>query len=234
MILKSAPGFPYFHYFQKGVKPKLLIHSGTHGDEYEVIKIVRDCVEKYSAQLPDFIFVPQVSPSAVARKKRRNNNHLDINRVFFDGSKEPEVLANIAIMTGHRYDMVISFHQDNEFDKFYIYDTSTLLPCSLITPLKRHLQKLGLAMYNGYDDPRDPLLSYKVSDGYVYLPLKTTSRETGMVANWVITHGICNKMLEPEVPGRAPRREQVLIVETIFKEVIIKYFDNLRYQREYA
>ena len=36
-----------FHFFESGQKPKLLIHTGTHGDEYEVINIVTECLKNY-------------------------------------------------------------------------------------------------------------------------------------------------------------------------------------------
>ena len=49
----------------------LLILSGMHGDEYEVI----DCVKNYLAEntgLPHYEYISEVSPSAVSRKTRRN------------------------------------------------------------------------------------------------------------------------------------------------------------------
>ena len=58
MKRKVSVRLPSFEYFIKGKNPKLLIHSGTHGDEFEVIDIVKKCVLKYEDKLPDFVFVP--------------------------------------------------------------------------------------------------------------------------------------------------------------------------------
>src|SRR3989344_8617189 len=98
MIKKVSSTNPDFYYFLKGSHPKLLIHSGTHGDEYEVIDLVEKYIRRYEAKLPDFIFVPKVSPSAVAAKTRKNSQNADINRTFSTNSIDPEVRENIKIL----------------------------------------------------------------------------------------------------------------------------------------
>ncbi len=85
-------------YFIKGSNPRLLIHSGTHGDEWGVIEPVKLAVKKYEDQLPDFVFVPEVSPSAVMNRTRVNSGSVDLNRSFTEGTNESEVLANMKII----------------------------------------------------------------------------------------------------------------------------------------
>jgi succinylglutamate desuccinylase len=69
-----------FYYYTHGKNPKLLIHTGTHGDEHAVIEIAKLAVEKYENELPSFVFVPEVFHAVL--KKTRNWANRDMNRSF--------------------------------------------------------------------------------------------------------------------------------------------------------
>lgn len=60
------------NYYQKGTNPKILIHCGTHGDEYRSITPLTNYVLENHENLNDFIFVPEFSPTAVQQKTRTN------------------------------------------------------------------------------------------------------------------------------------------------------------------
>ncbi len=114
---------PEFNIYKSGNNPRLLIHSGTHGDEYEIIDLVNKALKKYETSLPAFIIVPHVSPSAVEKRSRTNYQGSDINRVFFSNSDDKEVRINILVLEGNKFDLFVSFHEDPESSQYYIYDS---------------------------------------------------------------------------------------------------------------
>lgn len=217
-ISKILPGFEYF---EKGTNPKLLIHSGTHGDEFEVIQFVKEAVEKYEDRLPDFIFVPVVSPSAVSMKTRSNNNGKDLNRIFFSDSKDFEVIENIKIIKNHKFDFCITFHEDPEYFDYYIYDEGTNLEESKkVLANNQNIKNLGINLLNGVDDPSDPDLGSVFVDGYKKFVVSETENTTGMLTSYLITEGITKRILAPEIPGKLNLKQKEMIVDQIFRDLL--------------
>lgn len=209
-------------YFVKGENPTLLIHSGTHGDESGVIESVKLAVNKYENQLPEFIFVPMVSPSAVKRKTRENIDGVDMNRSFYDGCRIPEVQANMEIMKGMSFDMMISFHEDTDADaKFYLYDIrgSNLGNTEKWKHFKNEVIASGFELLTGLDDPADPKLSYLFVDGYRHFNLGDVKEA---LSYWAADHRIIKKSLEPEIPTHLTREKKNELVDLIFRHFLIR------------
>ena len=58
-------------YFLKGVKPiSLQIDTGMHGDEKEVIPVVKDILDTHLPKLKSLLYIPEISPSAVKLETR--------------------------------------------------------------------------------------------------------------------------------------------------------------------
>jgi len=198
----------------------LLIHSGTHGDESGVISPVREATINFVEKLPDFVFVPKVSPSAVRRRKRENANQRDLNRSFLKNTKEKEVLANMRIASRHKFDLCVSFHQDNEISKFYMYDSGRL-DKNILNFFKRDLRKKRVDFFNGVDDPSDPTLNNKIKNGYISLARRRPIKD-GTFGNWALANRRIKRMIEVEVPGRVGKRAKNAIVQSFFRDVILK------------
>jgi hypothetical protein len=203
MIRKMSEKLPELEYFIKGTNPKLLIHSGTHGDEFEVVDFVRKAVEKYENILPDFIFVPIVSPSAIKNKTRLNKNGHDLNRIFFSDSTEIEVTENIKILDGFDFDLVVSFHEDPEFDEYYIYDEgqSDLISSKVLKHIEK-LNSLNVKLLNGVDDPSDPHLGHEFKNGYAKFDHPEGREADGTATLWIYSEKRAKGILVPEIPGR--------------------------------
>lgn len=215
-----------FEYFTKGSKPRLLLHAGTHGDEYESIDYVTEAIIKYEDLLPSFIYVPHVSPSAVDSKTRKNINDKDLNRVFFDESSEQEVIWNKQVMTGNKFDLAVTFHEDPEFREYYIYDEGKdLVPTKLVLDHNKYLHNNFVELLTGYDDPKDPDLAIHFTDGYKRFELEN-DHESGMVTTWALHKGIIEHILVPEVPGQFNLKMKKFVVDSFFRKVILKYFKN--------
>ncbi|KKR06373.1 MAG: hypothetical protein UT34_C0001G0413 [candidate division WS6 bacterium GW2011_GWF2_39_15] len=218
IIKKNHKGIEYW---VKGTNPKLLILSGTHGDEYGVIEHIREYIE--NNELPDFIYVPEVSPSAVHLKTRKNINGVDLNRSFKKGVTEPEAIANMEIVQGQHFDKCITFHEDLEdrgVPQYYIYDCTT---CSendnngYLDQMRRDLLSKGYQALNGIDDTEDPGLGHVAVDGYISIPGDYTDDSHGTYETWGIVNKVFKRYLNPEVPSMLSPAQKKEMVNIMFK-----------------
>jgi hypothetical protein len=190
-------------YHQKGNFPKLIIHSGTHGDEYHVIAPLKRVVARLYNELPDFIYVPEVSPSAVALKTRINGRKNDLNRVFWQANDDPEIVANKQIIAPASGAIAITFHHDighNDAGEntYYMYDSAKLSEQQL-SWLQESLKAVKIPLLNGVDDPYDEDLSTHFVDGYVSIQSQPTFEGT-FIDDWARYHSHVSRMLTVEVP----------------------------------
>lgn len=213
---------PDFHYYISGKNPEILLHSGTHGDEYEVIEIVQSAVHRYQKLLPDFVFVPIVSPSAVKLGTRLNKNGRDINRIFFSDSTEVEVQENIKALSDFKFDLMVSFHEDPELDSYYIYDEGfDKNETRQVLSHNRLLKKNGIKLLNGFDDLTDPRLGHEFINGYRKFSFSKDQKSSGMATVWALSEKRAKTTLVPEIPGKASLETKKYIVDTFFQEVLI-------------
>ena len=216
---------PKFHYFVSGENPKLLIHSGTHGDEYEVTDFVREALIKYEKILPAFVFVPCVSPSAMEHKTRKNKAGSDMNREFFSDSTDPEVQINIETIKDKDFELFVSFHEDPLETNYYLYDVGyKKIKNEFVLKHNRLLKDRGVKLLNGVDDAEDPHLGYDFKEGYRKLIHPENYHDDGTISAWVLNRRIAKNYLLPEIPGKVSRKIKRYIVESFFSEVILKSF----------
>lgn len=211
-------------YYINGKNPKLLILSGTHGDEYEIIECLRKEIYKRLEKLPDFLYIPVVSPSAVDQRKRQNKDGKDLNRSFFDNSNINEVKTNISILEGHHFDICLSFHEDPEYKDFYMYDFhgADLEKSSTLEKLRKEIRSLGVGLLNGIDDPSDPTLGNVFLNGYKYYPPNESGdTSSGFFAYWAFSKGIIKRYINPEIPGKLDPNTKEKIVDIIFRNIIL-------------
>lgn len=224
-MLKVATKYPNFHYFKSGEDPKLLIHSGTHGDEAEVTEFVMEALLKYENLLPSFIFVPEVTPSGVARNTRRNASGRDMNREFFSNSPDPEVQANIEVLTGHKFEIFVSFHEDSELMAYYLYDVGPgEKQNELVLKHNQEMKKRGVELLTGIDDLEDTSLGFEFVEGYNKMSFPEGEPDDGTISAWVLNRGMAKDYLLPEIPGRASLEIKRYIVDSFFSKVILKSF----------
>ncbi|MDZ4221514.1 MAG: hypothetical protein U1C18_01420, partial [Patescibacteria group bacterium] len=108
-------------YYIRGDNPGLLLLSGAHGDEYQVIDSVAAALGARTGRVPDFLYIPHVSPSSVAKGTRTNYRGCDINRQFVKESDDTEAQTVMALLKGRAFDACISFHEDPQLSEFYMY-----------------------------------------------------------------------------------------------------------------
>lgn len=221
----SQVGNTTIEYFVHGVSPRLLIHAGTHGDEFEVIDSVKKTVEKYKDRLPDFVFVPVVSPSAVAKHTRNNHFGHDLNRSFFPTTTDEEALANMQIASQFHFDFLVSFHEDVEYSLFYLYDSGKFQDSDAWNCLQLRVKQAGVSLLTGVDDELDPALGYVFVDGYGVCPLPAKDTD-GSFEHWAQLHGIVEEWIMPEIPSTLKRSVKDTLCDAVFKELVVTVFQE--------
>ena len=209
------------NYWLYGKKPTLLLHSGPHGDEYEVIDCVKKTIKKYLNQLPPFLFVPEVSPSAVSTKTRQNKYNHDINRYFFQETTDQEVITNLEIIRNFRFDLYLGFHEHIDHTDFYLYDSSNPKHLVKLKQFMDEIKKLGVELFNGIDDPEDPILKFKMVDGYVYIDPAFERKTNGTFTSWAFNNNIIKQAIDLEIPGSISQEKKCQIVDLFFNKILI-------------
>ncbi len=201
--------------------PILLLDSGTHGDETEIIPFIEDALRAYRTQLPPYIYIREVSPSAVRLGTRKNEEGYDINREFRDSSSSREIQSLVRTLRPLHFALGVSFHMDLENDAFYLYDSEDMLNNPLLMSFQSTLEKLGIPLLNGVDDPSDPILGDAFARGYPAHPPSKMIPNDGTMWTWLLRHHVANRLLIVEIPGRLVGEEKKLIVSTIFNHLIL-------------
>lgn len=209
-------------YYVKGENPILLIISGMHGDEYSVIKPLTDYVKSHENNLPDFIFIPEASPSAVKQKTRENKFGNDLNRVFSNEAKDAESAFIMELCGKYSFDLVLSFHEDLETNSFYCYDSGKM-PETQLTQLRDFLKQNDIKIFDGIDDPDDEYLGFKIDNGYISLPFNPNnikpSDELGMW-EWGMLNNVIRRIISLEIPCNIDQSKKSTLIEKIFSLTI--------------
>jgi protein MpaA len=138
---------------------KFGIFAGIHGDEpagvLATLELARWAAEQPEA-LRDFElhFYPVCNPSGYHLGQRHNQNDLDLNREFWLGSRQPEVLFLERELRQERYDGIIALHADDECDGCYGFVSGALLSEHLLRPALAaanvHLPACAQPMIDGF------------------------------------------------------------------------------------
>lgn len=206
-------------------RPGLLILSGKHGDEYGVIGCVKEVIAENIERCPSFLFIPEVSPSAVRQRTRTNEEGKDINRMFCNSTKSAEVGLIFKILEDRQFSTCLSFHEDSESPQFYLYDIfgPNLEGTDILKKLRKEVKSLGLGLLNGVDDSDDPMLGNFFKDGYKYFPpQKPYTNIDGTFSSWAFSKGIVERYLNPEIPGKIPLGLKKKAVEAVFDNLIFR------------
>jgi protein MpaA len=124
---------------QSGQGYKFGIFAGIHGDEPAGVLAALE-LSRWAAERPDELrdfelhFFPLCNPTGYNLGTRHNQNGLDLNREFWFGSLEPEVVFLESELRRERYDGIIALHSDDECDGCYGFVSGALLSEHLLRP----------------------------------------------------------------------------------------------------
>lgn len=210
-------------YYIQGKHPGLLVLSGIHGDEFEVVDLVKKELKARASSLPDFCYLPIVSPTAVALRTRHNKEGVDLNRHFLPGTQITEARLVMSILKPLSVRLVLSFHEDVHEDRFYLYDSGRLAKKDL-AKLRHCLKEQKIGLLNGCDDPHDECLGFEFTDGYISHVPTCDHRPTGSLESYLIRAKIAQRVFGIEVPGRLSLAKKRRVVAAVFDCLISCFF----------
>ncbi|NDC74563.1 peptidase M14 [bacterium] len=130
---------------------RLALFGGLHGDEAASVlaplafleRLVADPARATGYTLTVY---PLCNPVGYARSTRNNGADLDLNREFWRGSVQPEVIALEGELSAREFDGIITLHADDTAEGVYGYTHGRVLNEALLEPALRSA---------GYILPRD-------------------------------------------------------------------------------
>lgn len=118
---------------------KIGIFAGIHGDEEAGTLATQELI-RWAAEKPEELhdyelhFYPVCNPTGRLLGVRHGNSGLDLNREFWFGSTEPEVIYLEGELRREKYDGIISLHSDDTSDGCYGFVSGALLSEHLLEP----------------------------------------------------------------------------------------------------
>lgn len=202
-------------YYIHGELPRVLLLSGMHGDEYEAGELLELFVKNHYPKLPDFLFIPRVSPSAVNARTRKNAYGHDINRQFIDTTDDPEARRVMSLLKQFSFDLCIDVHEDPDRTMgFYLYDSDQMTDEELAT-FRAIIHPTGARLYTGVDDVDDENLNLYVEKGYVSLGFEKSEAVSGFSSRWLYEENRCKRSFTTEIPGKGPRELKTKLIHSV-------------------
>lgn len=200
---------------KKNATFKFGIFGGIHGDEeagtLAIHELVRWASEK-PEELQDYElhFYPICNPTGRNLGTRHNQNGLDLNREFWYGSIEPEVVYLESELRREKYDGIVALHSDDDSDGCYGFVSGALLSEHLLEPALEaaspHLPRNELPVIDGFLAARGI-----IKEGYhgiLSAPPEQTPRPLEIVF---------------ETPALAPMPAQVHATVAAVKSILAEY-----------
>ena len=118
---------------------KFGIFAGLHGDEEAGVRAVERLIEwagTHPRELTDFELhlYPECNPSGCESRTRHSVAGLDLNREFWVGSREPEVVYLESELRRERFQGIIQLHSDDTSHGVYGFARGSVLSESLLAP----------------------------------------------------------------------------------------------------
>ncbi|HLP08969.1 MAG TPA: succinylglutamate desuccinylase/aspartoacylase family protein [Opitutaceae bacterium] len=122
-----------------GDRLKLALFAGIHGDEPAGGWALLDFAASLLAEPSlgegfEFVLYPCLNPTGLNLGTRFNSAGLDLNREFWRGSKQPEVVLLERELAAESFDGLIALHADDTSDGLYGYARGRLLAEELLRP----------------------------------------------------------------------------------------------------
>ncbi len=203
-------------YYRSGEQPLVLFLSGMHGDEAESGMLFEEYLLTHHQRFPPFVYIPEVSPSAVKAKTRKNAYGNDINRQFIPDTADPEAKRCMSLIRKFSFRLEIDIHEDpDRAMAFYLYDTSYMTDQELIA-YRDSVHASGARLYTGIDDLDDEHLMRYVTKGYITLTPESVWQEAGFSSVWMHNYGIIQRGFTLEIPSKAdPEQKRQLLSHVI-------------------
>lgn len=159
-----------FHFRRPGAGEKRLkvgIFAGIHGDEPAGILGLMDFIRELDMTPElgkhfDLWLYPACNPTGCVAGTRHSWSGRDLNREFWRGSMEREVILLENELRAQRFDGIISLHSDDTAEGFYGYARGSVLSKQLLQPA------LNAAARAQARDPRPFIDGFRAVNGIIH------------------------------------------------------------------
>lgn len=109
--------------------PSVYLSAGIHGDEPAAVEGLIRWAETSLGKLAswNWMIFPCLNPWGLERNIRFDAENRDLNR-FYDSKKVLQIVAQRALMKGHRFDLAVTLHEDYDARGFYLYEVAAKRP----------------------------------------------------------------------------------------------------------
>ncbi|HTJ79662.1 MAG TPA: M14 family metallocarboxypeptidase [Rariglobus sp.] len=193
---------------------RLGLFAGVHGDEpagcAALVDLLCDLVHNPAkATGYDLVVYPVCNPTGFEDSTRANRSGLDLNREFWRGSSQPEIIILENELRAHRFDGIITLHADDTSDGLYGYAHGRVLNEALLKPAlcasEQVLPRNRSGVIDGFEAEEGVI--HRCFGGVLSAPREQRPQPFDLIF---------------ETPARAPHDLQVLAcvaaLETIFGE----------------
>lgn len=106
--------------------PRILLSAGIHGDEPAGTECLYQKIlaDRLSPKI-DWVIVPYLNPGGLRLGTRENPRGLDLNREFLRDRTVEVAFYKETIPSLGPYDLMLSLHEDWEFEGAYLYEINT-------------------------------------------------------------------------------------------------------------
>lgn len=224
-VHKIIFGYEYMQVIINGQNPKLGFFSGIHGDEWRVISSVRKVIDAYKTKLGSFVFIPELSPSAVKLRTRKNAERIDLNRSFTQNPQSKEAKKIISILQPYTFELCVDFHEDTELSGVYLYDSIDVEGSEVLASFRNQVKRVA-PLFSGVDDKTDKQLGRRANQGYrVSLPPEKDENGNytyeGFFDFWALIEGKTKRWMTLEVPTNLTELQKDKIVDIFFRTFIL-------------
>ncbi len=200
---------------------RLGLFGGLHGDEPASVLALIAFLERLADEPAratgyELVVYPLCNPVGYARDTRHNGAGLDLNRQFWRGSEQPEVVALERELSFNRFHGLITLHADDTAEGIYGYTHGHVLNEALLEPALRSAS---------YIIPRDRRANI---DGFLARHGKIESCYQGVLA---APSGQRPRPFDLifETPARDPLERQVEAAVTALDTILDEYRVFLAY-----
>lgn len=225
-----------------GANPTAFFVSGIHGDEHEIIDIVRKTLDEKVGTSPHVFGaqarVLEAHPQAIFQKSRKNGD-TDLNREFVGKERPDHPQAKLLADTLLEHDTVhtlFSFHEDPEEQRFYLYhqaarddagDMDTYI-ASLVDTLVSRVESEGVPLYDGIDDID---LGYLVKRGFC--AVASDAMHDNTFEMWALQkdlhkHPNIRRTFLFEIPGKLSVARKEMLVRLVMDEFVEPYLTAMK------
>jgi len=101
-----------------------------------------------------------------------------------------------------------------------MYTSQNINP-QIFLKLKKQLNTINISLFNGIDDPADPVLNNQINNGLLVSPIEKEGK--GTLWPWLQKNNNVNYCIDFEIPGKATQQKKNKLVQILFDFLISKY-----------